>query len=274
MTFLSEAPHYRISWLESNGETRWEFRDEAEGLWGWCPHLDTDIQEDLYLFPGGAWVLECCKLRRGDWDKGEEEYVWDCSVRRLSDNEALTWLFEHEQVPANQEPPAVLISLFEKYRGPASKTPTVPPVGVIATPPECETAPAEMVNADQLDRHQAVSSTEKNGEGDNHRSRSKSQAASGANGTKAPRQKRWTQPQADEAIRRYFEENKEVYDGFFKRIREGLSVDAATRRAVREVFGRNTVAETLGMSTGTVSKSPEWKERARLLGITGESNKP
>src|SRR5262249_25096826 len=113
MTFLSKAPHYRISWDES-GETRWQFCDEAEGMWGWSPHGDPDIEQNLYLFPGGAWVLEYCKLRPGDCYKGEDEYEWDSIGRRLSDNEAFTWLIEFEQVPANEEPPAVLIPLFEK----------------------------------------------------------------------------------------------------------------------------------------------------------------
>jgi hypothetical protein len=81
----------------------------------------------------------------------------------------------------------------------------------------------------------------------------------------APAKRSWTQPELDDAIRKYKAERASRYHDLVEGVRKGLP---GARKDARRLYGRNAIVDALGVrAPAMVSKSPAWKLIAEDLDL-------
>ena len=83
--------------------------------------------------------------------------------------------------------------------------------------------------------------------------------------------RRWTQPELDDAIRKYKTERASSYHELVNRVAEGAK---GAKKAAQDMFGRNAIARALGVRSGAmVTNSAAWQEIAIALQLPCKANK-
>lgn len=83
--------------------------------------------------------------------------------------------------------------------------------------------------------------------------------------TKHPPKRAWTKPDLNAAILEYKAKRSSNYNQHHAAVQRG---DNGARKAAQDMFGRNAIAEALGVKEGSrrmISESPAWQEIAREL---------
>jgi hypothetical protein len=98
------------------------------------------------------------------------------------------------------------------------------------------------------------------------------EAVPAAGDTPVGRKKRPMKDELEAIIRKYFDDNQSLYEGFLQQLRDGMAAKAV-KRAAEKVFGQRHICKLFGLGKGTVTYSPTWREKAGPLGLTRECKK-
>jgi hypothetical protein len=217
-----------IHWKDQNGNPRWQYKDAVKHCWGWYFHPDGEAWEELNWPQDGSFVLEKCRgLYAVPDPTGYEEpdYYYDLSRNEVTEREAVAWLLEHGKHPPLEEWPADFYAVAAKYQDSATESsPSRPAEGESQqAPPEAASSGAPSLKA---------------------------------SGQKPNRKEKWTLEEVNEAVRTYFTQTKaQEHEYFSKRLKVLGPDDAALRKAIRKVFGRNRVSRKLGIPPSTPGRA-------------------